>query len=74
MKYNAYNQTYAKAYFWRTVDQQEIDYIEEKDGALSAFEFKWKPKQKIKTPAAFEKAYNTQSSLIDSDNYREFVG
>jgi hypothetical protein len=74
MKYNAYNQTYAKAYFWRTVDQQEIDYIEEKDGALSAFEFKWKPKQKIKTPAAFEKAYNIQTTLIDLDNYREFVG
>jgi predicted AAA+ superfamily ATPase len=74
MKYNAYNQTYAKAYFWRTVDQQEIDYIEEKDGALSAFEFKWKSTKKIKTPLAFEKAYNTQSTLIDLDNYREFVG
>ena len=73
MKFNAYYKTYAKPYFWRTVDQQEIDYLEEKDGALSAFEFKWKSKQKIKTPAAFAKAYNTQSNLIDSENYRDFV-
>jgi hypothetical protein len=54
--------------------EREIDYIEEKDGALSAFEFKWKSTKKIKTPLAFEKAYNTQSTLIDLDNYREFVG
>lgn len=73
MKYNAYNQTYAKPYFWRTVDQQEIDYLEEKDGTLSAFEFKWKPLKKIKTPLAFAKAYDTQTNLIDSENYREFV-
>jgi predicted AAA+ superfamily ATPase len=73
VKFNAYNLTYAKSYFWRTVDQQEIDYIEEKDGVLSAFEFKWKSKQKIKTPAAFAKAYNTQTNLIDSENYRDFV-
>ena len=73
MKFNAYHLTYAKSYFWRTVDQQEIDYLEEKDGALSAFEFKWKAHQKIKTPSAFAKAYNIQTSLIDSENYRDFV-
>jgi predicted AAA+ superfamily ATPase len=73
MKVNAYNQTYAKSYFWRTVDQQEIDYLEEKDGELSAFEFKWKPTKKIKTPLAFIKAYDTKSTLIDSGNYRDFV-
>jgi predicted AAA+ superfamily ATPase len=73
MKLNAYNQTYAKPYFWRTVDQQEIDYIEEKDGVISAFEFKWKAAKNIKTPLAFVKAYNTQTTLIDSENYRKFV-
>jgi hypothetical protein len=73
MKLNAYNQTYAKPYFWRTVDQQEIDYIEEKDGVISAYEFKWKAAKNIKTPLAFVKAYNTQTTLIDSENYRKFV-
>ena len=28
-------------YFWRTHGQLEIDYIEEKDGTLTAFECKW---------------------------------
>jgi predicted AAA+ superfamily ATPase len=41
MKYNAYHRNYVNTYFWRTKDQQEIDYIEEKDGIIYAFEFKW---------------------------------
>ncbi|MEZ4685191.1 MAG: DUF4143 domain-containing protein [Bacteroidia bacterium] len=35
-----------KGYFWRTYDRQEIDYVEEKDGLLEAFEIKLKDKGK----------------------------
>jgi hypothetical protein len=73
MKYNAYNQTYAKGYFWRTVDQQEIDYIEEKDGAISAYEFKWNQMKKEKTPIAFFKTYQTEATFIHPNNFRSFV-
>jgi hypothetical protein len=60
-------------YFWRTYDQQEIDLIEEDDNILSAFEFKWSPR-KSKIPAAFAKAYpNTNYSVIDRDNYLNFI-
>ena len=43
MKYLNYNGVWVNSYFWRTAQKQEIDYIEEKDGGLSAYEFKWNP-------------------------------
>ena len=39
LKRNEYSQSYANSWFWRTQAQQEIDYVEEQDGHLSAFEF-----------------------------------
>ncbi|GHU77222.1 ATPase [Spirochaetia bacterium] len=47
-KYLAYNQLIRNIWFWRTVDQKEIDYLEEGDGAIQAFEFKWSPTAKHK--------------------------
>ena len=44
IKYNHYNRNHCNIYFWRTNSQQEIDYIEESDGALTAFEMKWNHK------------------------------
>lgn len=72
LKYHAYKMNdYTKMYFWRTVSQQEIDLVEEKDGALSGFEMKWKPKKSVKTPIAFKNAYETDIKLIDRSNFRE---
>jgi hypothetical protein len=60
-------------YFWRTYDQQEIDLIEEENGQLSAYEFKWGTKTS-KPPLAFTKAYpNATYSVIDQDNYLSFI-
>lgn len=50
LKLNAYHKTLAQPYFWRTTDQQEIDYIETKVDMLRAFEFKWKATAKVKIP------------------------
>jgi len=44
-KYNSNHQIHANTYFWRTRQQQEIDYIEERDGKLCACEFKWNVKK-----------------------------
>lgn len=44
-KQNIYKETFAKIYFWRTKQQQEIDLVEEKDGDINAFEFKWANKK-----------------------------
>ncbi len=63
----------AKRYFWRTTQQQEIDYIEEIDGKLLAFEFKWS-KSKKRIPLTFLKAYpKTQTNIISRENYTEFL-
>jgi predicted AAA+ superfamily ATPase len=45
VKYNAYSGRYAQLYFWRTHDQKEIDLIEDQDGVLNTFEFKWNLKK-----------------------------
>lgn len=73
IKYNAYKSQFVNSYFWRTYDQQEIDLIEEKNSALSAFEFKWK-QSKTKIPVAFAKAYpGVPFSVITSNNYLDFI-
>lgn len=74
VKRNSYFQTYAKSYFWRTHSQKEIDYIEEVDGKISTFEFKWNPKAKTKLPEEFLKAYpNSTFEIITPDNFWEFI-
>ena len=47
-KRNPYAKSYSNLYFWRTHEQQETDLIEEQDGQLKAFEFKWNAKAKNK--------------------------
>jgi predicted AAA+ superfamily ATPase len=75
MKYINYHFHYCNRYFWRTHAQQEIDYVEDKDGLLSAFEFKWNPKAKSKVPKAFSTAYpNSEFKTIHRDNFYSFLG
>jgi len=73
-KRNEYYESYAKPWFWRTQAQQEIDYVEEQDGRLSAFEFKWNPSAKVKQPKAFQTAYPDSSfHVIHRDNFENFL-
>jgi len=60
-------------YFWRTYDQQEIDWIEERDGNLFAFEMKYN-KPKVKIPGGWEKNYpESLFYVINRDNYLKFI-
>lgn len=68
-----YNQLLSKSYFWRTRQQQEIDYVEEKAGKLTAYEFKWSDKKKPKLPGKFLETYNAKGHVINIKNFREFV-
>jgi hypothetical protein len=73
-KHNSYHGFYGSAYFWRTQQQQEIDYIEEIDGKISAFEFKWNPNKKARFSATFTKTYHPQKTeIIHRDNYESFL-
>jgi len=75
MKLMHYNSMYANTYYWRTHQQQEIDYIEERNGKLYAFEFKWKMAKKIKVPDSFSKAYpESVYQVIDNNNFNDFLG
>ena len=73
-KHIEYNEIYSNTYFWRTHAQQEIDYIEERDGMLYAFEFKWNEKKKAKIPNSFAKAYpQHEFQCINRTNYLDFI-
>lgn len=75
VKRNSYMGSYAQLYFWRTHDQSEVDLIEEEDGLLHTFEFKWNPLRKAKLSQAFAKAYpNSTFQLVTPENYWDFIG
>lgn len=73
IKIQNYHGLYCNNYFWRTVQRQEIDFIEESGGKLEAFEFKWKSTTGKKLPSVFLKNYPAQGRVIDRGNFREFV-
>lgn len=60
-------------YFWRTKQQQEVDFVEETGSRIFGYEFKWNKKKNTKLPKTFIKAYNAKSKVIDKENFREFV-
>lgn len=73
MKSNRYQSKYPNTYFWRTHDKAEIDYIEEADGVLNAFELKWTAK-KVRFPNSFMEAYpEHKTSVISRDNFEDFI-
>ena len=74
VKRNMYCGSFAQLYFWRTHDQKEIDLIEEEDGTIRAFEFKWNPRAKSRVPQQFIKVYSPSGfTVITPDNFWDFV-
>lgn len=57
-------------YFWRTTDQQEVDFVTEKDAKINAIEIKFNPKKKVSFPKSFVEAYNPAETIaINNENY-----
>ncbi|HEX2958490.1 MAG TPA: ATP-binding protein [Chitinispirillaceae bacterium] len=74
VKHTSNNNIYCYKYFWRTTQQQEIDYVEERDGVLHAFEFKWNSLRKSHFPQTFTKAYPEHTvSVINPSNIDSFL-
>ncbi|MCF7802452.1 MAG: ATP-binding protein [Candidatus Marinimicrobia bacterium] len=74
MKYINNHQIYASAYFWRTTQKQEIDYIEERDGRFFACEIKWNPKKKGRLPSTFRDNYRSDEfEKISPKTYQHFL-
>jgi len=73
LKTKSYKRIFSNDYFWRTYDRQEIDLVEERDGNLYAYEFKWQPK-KVKAPKAWTDAYpDSEFQVISKENFLEFL-
>jgi predicted AAA+ superfamily ATPase len=74
LKFNSYHLLNKNSFFWRTVNQQEIDLIEEYGGQLHAYEFKWNTKKTFRLTKAFENAYpNSTFNVITPVNLNEFL-
>lgn len=74
IKLAEYNRIHANHFFWRTKLQQEVDYIEEREGRMWAYEFKFNPSKSAYLSKTFIKAYpNSVFQLINTSNYSEFL-
>ncbi len=74
IKFLHYNGLTANRYFWRTHQQQEIDYLEERDGIIHAYEFKWGKNSKARIPLTFANAYpNFSFNLVTPENMDLFL-
>lgn len=73
LKYNQYHRIEAEPFFWRTAQQQEIDYIEKRNDKIVAFQFKWNEKRKASFSKTFTSNYNSETMVVNRVNFREFV-
>ncbi|SMO69757.1 ATP-binding protein [Gracilimonas mengyeensis] len=73
LKQLRYERKPAKMHFWRTKQQQEIDYVEISGKQIYAYEFKWNPKRNIHFPKTFTKNYQADIKGIHRENFRDFV-
>ena len=74
MKSNEYRRRWVNSYFWRTKQQQEVDYLEEGGGKLTAYEIKWNPRAKASLTKTFTEAYpDTEFHIITPENITDFL-
>ena len=68
------NPLFKQNYFWRTYDQQELDWLETEAEDIAGYEFKWNENKKSKIPTAFAKAYPEAAfEVITKKNYLDFI-
>ena len=67
-----YKEQFVNQYFWRSKHGSEVDYVEESEGKIVGYEFKWS-KNKKRIPELFAKNYNADVMAITKDNFDEFI-
>jgi uncharacterized protein len=73
LKTQSYKKIYANNYFWRTWDKKEVDWLEEREEKLFAYEFKYSNSQKNNL-ANFKKNYpDAQTKVVSRENYWRFL-
>jgi len=74
VKFQQNNQMLVSNYYWRTYQQQEIDWVEERDGRLFSYEIKWNQNKKAKVPPSWKKAYpDATYQVISPNNYLQWI-
>lgn len=73
IKFQKYHKIYSNNYFWRTYDRAEVDLVEEREGKLFGYEFKWNKKRKKKAPELWKKYPKSYYEIITPDELEEFV-
>lgn len=75
LKKQAYKPIYANNYFWRTWDQREVDWVEEREGKLFGYEFKWNRSRSEKSKQVWMQTYSEANfEVITEKNYLKFIG
>lgn len=73
-KFLEYTKLWGNCWFWRTKEQKEIDLVEERDGQITGYEFKWNPDTKVKVPRLFLDTYaGSDFKVIHRDNFEDFL-
>jgi predicted AAA+ superfamily ATPase len=74
LKRNGYKESFSNNYFWRTWDQKEVDFVEEREGKLFGYEFKWSKDAKTRSQNEWLDTYAESSlEIITPENYFDFV-
>ncbi|HTX79816.1 MAG TPA: ATP-binding protein [Longilinea sp.] len=74
LKFRTYAPLLANTYFWRTYNQQEIDLVEERDGNLYGYEFKWSSNKPVTPPSNWLSAYpGAEYQVITPANYSKLI-
>lgn len=73
MKYREYHHIEASQYFWRTYDGSEVDLVEEREGRLYGYEFKWKPREYARVLAKWKEYKGSSYQIITPDKLKSFV-
>lgn len=72
LKKQEYQKIWSHNFFWRTYDQEELDWVEEREGNVYGYEFKWG--QLKKAPKSWVDSYpNAFYECINQDNYLKFI-
>ncbi len=74
LKRKSWNDSDNKSFFWRNYNQSEVDYVEENNGVLSAYEIKWNTRKKHRVSKAFTNMYPESSTeVLSPENFYDFL-
>lgn len=73
IKKQHYHKLYSNNYFWRTYNQKEVDLVEEREGKLFGYEFKWSTKSNKIQQEWLDTYQNASFEIINKENFLPFI-